>query len=485
MHSQQNTEHVLFPFDNRALPFSHGVRLKLIPFASAADSGGLPNMVVSPGPDGTPDSRGILYYGTVLQVGAELWMWYLGQGEGAEKRRHFRVCFAKSRDGRKWEKPNLGLVEYSGSKDNNLVDLGGGGFPVVGCVVFYDTDEAEAGKRFKMFFESPKYRGKFAVAYSPDGVRWVESPGNPRGPFFEPAGGIKWNGVYHVNGQAHDAHFPAGVRKFFTHQSCDFENWTQVGCLGFRRDSVPPKPMTTTGPVDGEQVHLGAGLWHRGNVVVGFYGQWHGHPSNDRRWVSIDLGLVISHDALHFHEPVPDFRIVQASEAVSWLPPANFPFERASALMQGQGFANIGDETLFWYSVWGIPDAGIRLARWGRDRLGYLAVGGLESWMDPNHSPHIISAPLMPKGDSTAISVNVDGLGEYSSLKVSILDEQFRPLPGFTAQDCTGPAQSGFRQRVAWGAKDRVPVQGAIRIRADFAGVRPEDIHLYAIYLEG
>lgn len=298
------TEQVLFPFDNWAIPFRHGVRLKLTPFASAADADGTPNMVVSPGPEGTPDCNGILYYGTVLEVNGELWMWYLGQGEGAEKRRHFRVCFAKSRDGRKWEKPSLGLVDYAGSKENNLVDLGGGEFCVVGCIVFHDPDDADESRRFKMFFESRKYGGKSAVAYSPDGVRWTESPDNPRGPFFEPAGGIKWKGVYHVNGQAHDAHFPAGVRKFFTHQSYDFDHWTQVGCLGFRRDSVSPKPMTATGPADGEQVHLGAALWHRGNVIVGFYGQWHGHPSNDRRWVSIDLGLVISHDALHFHEPV-------------------------------------------------------------------------------------------------------------------------------------------------------------------------------------
>lgn len=95
MPSQQNTEHVLFPFDNRALPFFHGVRLKMIPFASAADSNGLPNMVVSPGPDGTPDCKGILYYGTVLSVGEELWMWYLGQGEGAEQRRHFRYVLQR------------------------------------------------------------------------------------------------------------------------------------------------------------------------------------------------------------------------------------------------------------------------------------------------------------------------------------------------------------------------------------------------------
>ena len=64
----------------------------------------------------------------------------------------------------------------------------------------------------------------------------------------------------------------------------------------------------------GEQVHLGAALWNRGNVVVGFFGKWNGHPSNDRRMVTMDLGLVATNDALHYREPIPDFPIVSVAE---------------------------------------------------------------------------------------------------------------------------------------------------------------------------
>ena len=32
------------------------------------------------------------------------------------------TCYAESQDGRRWTKPNLGLVEHQGSKRNNLVD---------------------------------------------------------------------------------------------------------------------------------------------------------------------------------------------------------------------------------------------------------------------------------------------------------------------------------------------------------------------------
>ncbi len=314
-------------------------------------------------------------------------------------------------------------------------------------------------------------------------MRWTESPKNPVGPFFEPAGGTRWGSAYHVNGQGHDARWPFS-RRLITHISYDFENWTQGSCLGFRRDPLPPRPQTATGSSDGEQVHLGACLWNRGNVVLGLYGQWHGHPSNDRRWVTIDIGLIVSHDALHFVEPVPDFRIVGCQESVSWLPPDSFPFERAPALMQGQGMANVGDETLFWYSVWGVGRAGVKLARWERDRLGFLAPRAIEGWMDPNHSPHVVSMPVDVEGKRAAVSLNIGGLGRYSRVRVSILDEEFRPLPGYGAKECLGPKAGGLQQQVTWRGKEHVTAKGPIRVRVDFEGVRPEDIRLYAVYVD-
>lgn len=63
-----------------------------------------------------------------------------------------------------------------------------------------------------------------------------------------------------------------------------------------------------------EEVHLGAALWNRGNVMLGIYGQWHGHFSGDRRLVVMDLGLALTHDAVHYYEPIKDFRFIPARE---------------------------------------------------------------------------------------------------------------------------------------------------------------------------
>ena len=474
-------EQVLFAFDNHWLPFQHGLRLNLIGYDCPFDLN-VTNLAVPLGAPGSPDSRGIIYYGTVLEVNGELWMWYMALGDHDEHK-HYRICMAKSKDGRIWEKPELGVVEYAGTTRNNLVDLDQGRFSVAGCVVYYDPSEPDTSRRFKMVFTG-KYDGlRFGVAYSPDGVRWKESSKNPRGEVkLEPQGGIHWRGAYYVNGQGGLQWSPEGhVRTLVTHMSYDFENWTKATALGFRRDPLPPRPITRTGGIDGEQVHLGAGLWNRGNVILGFYGQWHGSPTNDRRWVSIDTGLVVSHDALHFHEPIPDFRIVESRETpMPWTPTGlPTPLEMAPALMQGQGFANIGDETLFWYSVWVDPAAGVRLARWDRDRLGYL-----QPFVGPKELSHVISAPIETGGKPVTISLNIDGLGESSKVTVSVTDERFQPLPGHGASDFKEPLKSGLRQRVKWGSKERITTTGPIRVRVDFQGERPEDIKLYAIYTE-
>ena len=224
-------------------------------------------------------------------------------------------------------------------------------------------------------------------------------------------------------------------------------------------------------------MHLGAALWNRGNTLVGVYGMWDGHPSNDRRLTRMNLGLVVSHDALHFREPTPDFALVDASE-IGWQ--KKDAAVRFPALVQGQGFENIGDETLFWYSPWPEDDSdGVRLAVWPRDRLG-----SFEAYPERDAAAFCISQPILLEGRPARISLNVDGLSEHAGVRISILDEQLRDVAGYEAANCTGPLRSGLRRQVRWGPREAIVSDAAVRIRVDFAGVRPEDVRLYAVYLQ-
>ena len=93
------------------------------------------------------------------------------------------VAYATSEDGIRWHKPDLGLVEFEGSKKNNLIvdSVTAGGWHSHGGKVFKDTGQTERDpkRRFKMFLTVIRRaapRCGFMVAFSADGIHWeIES----------------------------------------------------------------------------------------------------------------------------------------------------------------------------------------------------------------------------------------------------------------------------------------------------------------------
>ena len=463
---QELDEIVLFPFDDHSLPFQSGLELQLNGYRHGCAQ---TRIVLHPGEKGSPDSECAIYYGSVQRVGEELWMWYLGQG--ADEDWFGRVCLATSRDGYNWEKPDLELVEYRGNRHNNLVDLNRGSHHVQSCVVFHDPEDEE--RRFKMAFQCRHYHSCFATAYSADGLIWREYPNNPVGRHLEMAGGTRLDGVYYLSGQG-GKHPPPG-RQLVTHASYDFEHWSESFCVGLNRADRRHREF---GGSSGRQVHLGAAMWNRGNVVVGFYGMWNGHPSNDRRLVTMDLGLAVTSDGLHYREPIPDYPIVSAAEDGWEEPPVGNTLVNFPTLIQGQGFENMGEETLFWYAPW--PEQasdGVRVASWPRDRLGYYSPFSKDGG-------HCASAPVDLGEGKARLFLNVDGIGEFSTVTVELLDEQFQPLAGYGVADGGKLEAGGLKQSVRWGEREFIEADGPVRVRVNFLGVRPEDIGLYAVYLE-
>ena len=65
-------------------------------------------------------------YVSVLKDGDTFRMYYRGHHHGGgEDARGEPMCYAESRDGIRWTKPNLGFFKFKGSAENNIV-LGGG-----------------------------------------------------------------------------------------------------------------------------------------------------------------------------------------------------------------------------------------------------------------------------------------------------------------------------------------------------------------------
>ena len=80
--------------------------------------------------------------------------------------REMGLCYACSADGIHWEKPELGLVELDGNKQNNILMR-----RVNGVGVFKDERESDPTRRYKMFFCGEP---QMTVAFSADGLQWSE-----------------------------------------------------------------------------------------------------------------------------------------------------------------------------------------------------------------------------------------------------------------------------------------------------------------------
>jgi len=84
--------------------------------------------------------------------------------------REMAICYATSKDGIKWEKPELELVEFEGSKQNNIVWRG-----PHGAGVFKDMHDPDPARRYKTLFKGRK----ISVGFSADGIHWgkaIECP---------------------------------------------------------------------------------------------------------------------------------------------------------------------------------------------------------------------------------------------------------------------------------------------------------------------
>lgn len=143
--------------------------------------------------------------GSIVQVGEEYRLYYdcycpPGEGEGEPVH---RLCMAVSTDGIHWEKPSLGLVDYNGSKDNNIV-FPTDGSSTQGAWVFRDTrPDIGAEEQYKMIcrWTAPRIPGATAghgdisewVLQSDDGLRWSPMADGPAYRYSDTTNSAFWD----------------------------------------------------------------------------------------------------------------------------------------------------------------------------------------------------------------------------------------------------------------------------------------------------
>jgi len=494
---------VLFAFDDHAIPWHHNTKVTLVQAEKHPE-----NPVVRTGPKVSPDFGHAIMYGSVLHIDGKFRMWYLGMTQreivAGQAPGYWRpMCHAESQDGIHWTKPELGLVEFNGSKKNNICLIESDPYSLSRVndflSILHDPDDPDPARRYKaayiahLPFDDVKGGrskigphegrwGSFVCATSADGLSWrveQDRPANAGGERFEVSGLYRFGDFYYATGQlispwTWQADGREVGRVMLTYRSPDFREWSRAKAFAFARPG-----QTLAEPVPGQQTHMGAGLWNRGNALVGLYGMWQDGPKERPKGtphlfgMRIDLGLILSNDGIHFREPVPGFKVIPRGKEGEW---------DAFSLLQAHAFANVGSKTYLWYSHWDndgqFRNQEIGLATLRRDGFGYL------SRKVDDQDGHCISTNLPGTKSGYRLRVNVDGVSDAHPLEIEVLDRLGRPIPGFSGKDRALVVKPGVDQVVEFPRAEgqRTPREQPIAIRANFPA--SGDVRLFALYAD-
>ena len=184
-------------------------------------------------------------------------MWYIartmtahqGQDEIVVEGEHEGVtCLATSEDGLHWERPNLGLVEFRGSTENNILleeSLRG--------AFFQDLHETDPAKRYKGLIATGTTRTRgmqIDLYYSPDGFTWMPYENNPVIDTSPRIG--RWGPTYYMGWdpirQVYAVHMenclhrrcPLGKRLIGRAESADMIHWSDAETILLPDDQDSP-----------------------------------------------------------------------------------------------------------------------------------------------------------------------------------------------------------------------------------------------------
>ncbi len=150
-------------------------------------------------------------------------------------------AYAESTDGKHWTKPNLGLFEFNGSKDNNIIWMGKGSHDFT---PFRDTNPAcPEDERYKAVGYGDDPHGLYALK-SADGIHWTFLQEAPMltDAAFDTQNLAFWDevrGEYRV----YIRDFQDEVRGIRTATSKDFRTWTAADWLVY--PGAPVEPLYT------------------------------------------------------------------------------------------------------------------------------------------------------------------------------------------------------------------------------------------------
>lgn len=357
------------------------------------------------------------------------------------------VLYATSKYGIEWERPNLGLFEFQGSKDNNIILQNYGYHDLYSPSVIKDISDSDPDKRYKMIWwdfplgDEGYQDDGMCVAFSPDGIHWEKHFNNPVIHANKTERSIsdvmsvmhdKKTGKYVAYTKGWAEPWPAH-RQIVRVESNDFIHWSEPEVVirhTFNLKDPQSYGMTTS---------------QYGNNYIGMMNSYK-KPGNE----TIDVQLTISHDNKNWARVANQATFIPLGELGSWDDGMIFttpPF-------------NHNDKTLIYYSAWDNSHDSKERRRSGIG-LATLRLNGFVS-LDAKEEGYITTRKL--KNAKGPLLVNVNA--KEGSLRAELIDNQGNPISGYTIKDCIPVKADDVSYVVVWNNHNKLPnSSGPFQIR--------------------
>lgn len=211
-------------------------------------------------------------------------------------RREEALLYATSKDGIHWEKPNLGLVEFEGSKKNNITCHG-----LSGAGVIKDLRDPNPERRYKAFYCS---NSGYKMRYSSDGLNWSKEVTLPGVGQSDCHANMVWSPELqkYVGIVRHYDPVPiVGHRKIARTESEDGVTWT------------PSETILEDSPVN--QLH-DMTIFRDGGVFLGLVGCMKFRSDKSREGVQQSVELAWSPDSKTWHRISPGTPIIGPTPSI-------------------------------------------------------------------------------------------------------------------------------------------------------------------------
>lgn len=371
-------------------------------------------------------------YFTLLQDGGLFRCYYRGShhGEPGGRPSHSGVtCYAESRDGITWTKPNLGLFEFEGSKDNNITHMGDG------CgtfAPFLDTNpDCPPESRYKalatMGNDVERKKNPALQAYhSADGLRWKLMRDKPvitagsfdsqNTAFFDhELGAYRAYWRYFTGGYTDERGWkPSGVRAIRTATSRDFLTWENQADLAYGKDAPTVQLYTNAVRPYARAPQL----------LLGFATRY--QPKGSQ----VEPVLMTSRDGVNFKRWEEPLIPITAPKDRDWNR-SNYMTIGVLSLPGKPGELSVYATEAYYQGP------GSRIRRFTFRTDGFVSASAEDG--------ELITKPLTFTGSK--LSLNLVSRGKTL---VEIQDESGKAIPGFTLDDCTPLKSDSMDAVVTW-----------------------------------